>query len=139
MTLDEIEIRKVRAWTGERVPPGGEPANTNFTDEQIVEIAADHDYLEGVAAEMFRHKAALAMEDGLEEKSVGSEKLKFTKPKDLAAYYHERADYYEGLIPIASDEGSRILEQVVPDVLNADSVAGVDLSRLTGFHSEEVL
>lgn len=113
--------------------------DTNFADEEIVEIATEFDYAASVAAEIYRRKAALAMEDRLEEKSVGSEKLKFTKPKDLANHYLEMADLYDSFVPVADDEGSRLLEQIPPDVLQSGTAQGVDLSRLTSFESQEIL
>lgn len=129
------ERDRVRAWTAERILAGGNDADTNFTDAEIDRLYDEHGgSLEAVAAEMWATKAGLLLEGRLvDEKQVGSEKLKFMSVKDRHAIYMEMSDYYGSLIGGADAlTGSQAAELDPPDVLGTDTKTDKDLSRLIG-------
>lgn len=134
MLLDNADIRKLRAWIGERIPEGGSEADTRFTDQELLELAEDHDYLTAVAADAWRLKAGWVLDEdgGVVEKKVGSEQLKFVDPQKRYQHYMEMADYYDSITPEDANSvaGSVAMELDPPDVLGTGDLAAYDLSRL---------
>lgn len=128
-------IEQLRTWIGERIPEGGTEADTRFTDAEISAILERHDYLESAAAEGWRLKASLVIEegDGAIEKTIGDEKLKFLSPKDKAAHFLALADLYDSYAPTAAGAGSRLMAQKPLDVLGTAGVYEQDISRLIGY------
>jgi len=112
---DDLRSRLRRALD-EAIPSGGTDAATRFTNAAIDELRSEASCLEAAAAEGWTRKAARAISErgGLEESSVGSEKLKFVSIDSYRRHCLEMAELYRSRVP---GVGSRLLAFEPPDVL----------------------
>lgn len=116
MTPTDDLRNRLRRALDEVIPVGGVDADTRFLDSEIDELLTDANYIEAAAAEGWTRKAARAMSErgGLEESSVGSERLKFVSIDSYRRHCLEMAAMYRARVPGA---GSRVLAFAPPDVL----------------------
>ena len=118
MTPTDDLRNRLRRALDEAIPTGGTDADTRFLDSEIDELLTDAAYLEAAAAEGWTRKAARAISErgGLEESSVGSEKLKFVSIDSYRRHCLDMAALYRARVP---GVGSRVLAFEAPDVLGA--------------------
>ena len=136
MTPTAILREHLRAFISERIPAGKTDADTLFTDAQLdLWMIEPSDSLEEAAWRGWLIKAG-EDRDGVLERSIGSERFKFTDPNVDRKFALEMADYYYSLIPGGGD-GSQLGEFDPPDVLGTRRISGWDHSRLLGYVSEQ--
>jgi hypothetical protein len=114
----------LRVLIDEVIPVGGTDADTRFTDGEIDVYLMTSDSLPEAAANAWMAKAAkvVSKSAGILALSVGSERVQFSTPKDLADFAIKMAQYYRGLIPGFGSTAYAIDYPVVARVIVRDDL-----------------